>query len=71
MVTRQQAEEALARYLEQQGIRTRRSLVDGGGGRWLVIGPGRPLAVDKDGDVKPAGEVFSSQEHQRLLWSLP
>jgi hypothetical protein len=71
MVTRQQAEEALAHYLEQQGIRTRGSLVDGGGGRWLVIGPGRPLAVSEEGDVTPADEVFSPQEHQRLLWSLP
>jgi hypothetical protein len=71
MVTRQQAEEALARYLEQQVIRTPRSLVDGGGGRWLVIGPGKPLAVDGEGVVKPADEVFSPQEHQRLLWSLP
>lgn len=71
MVARQQAEEALARYLEQEGVKKPRTLVDGGGGRWLAIGPGKPLAVDKEGNVKPAGEVFSSQEHQRLLWSLP
>ena len=70
MVTRQQAEEALARYLEREGIKRQRSLVEGGSGRWLVIGPGRPLAVDQEGEVKPAGEVFSPEEHQRLLWSL-
>lgn len=65
MATRQQAEEAVARHLEGRGG-PKPVLIDAKDGRWLVILPSGPLGVEKEGEVKPAAEVFTEEEYRRL-----
>jgi hypothetical protein len=65
MATRQQAEEAIAKHLgERAGPKP--FLIDAKDGRWLAMLPGAPLGVDKEGEVKPAAEVFTEEEYRRL-----
>lgn len=65
MVTRQQAEEAVARHLEGRSG-PKPVLMDAKDGRWLVMVAGEALGVEKEGEVKPAAEVFSEEEYRRL-----
>lgn len=71
MVTRQEAQEAMRQYFEREGKPAGGYLVDGGNGRWLLVHASHRLAVDADGQVRPVSEVFSPEEYQRLVWSLP
>jgi hypothetical protein len=66
MATRQEAEKALREYGGQEEKAGPCTLIDGGDGRWLVLPPGGPLAIDRDGHMRRVGEVFSSQEYWRL-----
>jgi len=65
MATRQQAEEAIARHLGGRGG-PKPVLIDAKDGRWLVILASGPLGVEKEGEVKPAAEVFTEEEYRRL-----
>lgn len=65
MATRQQAEEAIAKHLEGKGG-PKPVLIDAKDGRWLVVLPSGLLGVDKEGEVKPAAEVFTEKEYRRL-----
>ena len=66
MVTRQEAEAAFHEHAGQGPKAAGHTLIDGGDGRWLVIRAGGHLAIDKEGHVRPVGEVFSSEEYWRL-----
>jgi hypothetical protein len=66
MVTRQEAEKAIREYAGQELKAGTYSLVDGGDGRWLATRRGGPLAIDKEGRVRPVGEVFSNEEYSRM-----
>lgn len=66
MVTRQEAEKAISEHVGQEPKPGGHTLIDGGDGRWLVIKAGGHLAIDKEGHVRPVGEVFSSDEYERL-----
>lgn len=65
MVTRQEAQEAVARYLGESDV-PKLLFVDNQDGRWLVVHHSGHLGVDRDGQVKPAGQVFSPDEYRRL-----
>jgi hypothetical protein len=66
MATRQDAEKAFRDYVGQEMRAGSYTLVDGGDGRWLVARRADPLAVDREGRVRPVTEVFSGQEYSRL-----
>jgi len=66
MVGRQEAEEAIRKYAGQKPKAGGHTLIDGGDGRWLVIRAAGHLAIDREGHVRPVGEVFSSEEYRRL-----
>lgn len=65
MATRQEAEEAVARHLGGRGG-PKPVLIDAKDGRWLVVLASEAFGVEKEGEVKPAAEVFSEEEYRRL-----
>lgn len=66
MVTRQDADKAMREYVGGKPSAGAYTLIDGANGRWLVIRQGGHLAIDAEGQVRPVGEVFSSDEYWRL-----
>lgn len=66
MATRQEAEKAFREYAGQELKPGTYTIVDGGDGRWLIARRGGPLAVDRDGRVRPVAEVFSGDEYSRI-----
>lgn len=69
MATREEAEKAFREYAGEEGKPGTYTIVDGGDGRWLVAKRGGSLAVDRDGRVRPVGEVFSGDEYSRIAAS--
>ena len=66
MATREEAEQAFRQHAGPELKAGTYALIDGGGGRWLVTRRGGPLAVDNEGNVRPVGEVFTSDEYSRI-----
>lgn len=66
MASRQEAEKAARQYADQELKSGAYTIVDGGEGRWLVALRGGALAVDREGRVRPVGEVFSTEEYKRM-----
>jgi len=66
MASRQEAEKAVREHNGRESKPDDYAIVDGGEGRWLVARPGGSLAVDREGCVRPVGEVFSTAEYKRM-----
>lgn len=69
MATREEAEKAFREYAGPELKPGTYTIVDGGGGRWLVAKRGGPLGIDRDGRVRPVGEVFTADEYSRIAAS--
>ena len=66
MASRQEAEKAVREYAGQELKAGTYTIVDGGEGRWLVARRSGSLAVDREGCIRPVGEVFSTAEYKRM-----
>jgi len=66
MASRQEAQKAASEYAGLELKAGTYTIVDGGEGRWLVARRGGSLAVDREGCVRPVGEVFSTAEYTRM-----
>lgn len=66
MASREEAEKAVREHAGQEFKAGTYNFVDGGEGRWLVARRGGTMAVDREGRVRPVGEVFSTAEYKRM-----
>jgi len=66
MASRQEAEKAVREHAGLELKAGTYTIVDGGEGRWLVARRGGSLGVDREGCVRPVGEVFSTAEYTRM-----
>jgi hypothetical protein len=66
MASRQEAERAIHECAGPELKAGSYTIVDGGEGRWLVARRAGSLAVDREGCVRPVGEVFSTAEYKRM-----